>query len=64
MNLLKKKEVEFSEIVNIEIEEIKGKISFILENGEIITENIKSCVKFVDPVYVQFLKQSLKKEIL
>ena len=56
MNLLKKKEVEFSEIVNIEIEEIKGKISFILENGEIITENIKSWVKFVDPAYDSVFK--------
>ena len=50
------KKVEFSEIVKIESGESKDEINFTLENGEIITENIKSCSKFVDPSYDSVFK--------
>lgn len=50
------KKVEFSDIIKIELGEIKGQIKFILESGTIITENIESCSKFVDPSYDSVFK--------
>ena len=50
------KDVEFSQIVKIESGKIKNEIKFILESGEIITENIESCSKFVDPAYDSVFK--------
>ena len=50
------KYVEFSEIVKIEEGKTKSEIKFILENGEIITENIHSCSKFVEPSYDSVFK--------
>ena len=50
------KYVEFSEIGKIEKGKIKGEIKFILKNGEIITENINSCSKFVEPAYDSVFK--------
>ena len=50
------KYVEFSEIGKIEKGKIKGEIKFILKNGEIITENINSCSKFVEPTYDSVFK--------
>lgn len=50
------KDVEFSQIVKIESGKIKNQIKFILESGEIITENIESCSKFVDPAYDSVFK--------
>ena len=50
------KNVEFSEIIKIQLGKISGQIEFILENGEVITENIKSCLKFVDPSYDSVFK--------
>ena len=50
------KKVEFSEIVKIELGKIKDEINFTLESGEIITENIESCSKFVDPAYDSVFK--------
>ena len=50
------KNVEFSEIIKIQLGKISGQIKFILENGEVITENIKSCLKFVDPSYDSVFK--------
>ena len=50
------KNIEFSEIVKVELGKIEGEIKFILESGEIITENIESCSKFVDPSYDSVFK--------
>ena len=50
------KKVEFSDIIKIELGEIKGQIKFTLESGTIITENIESCSKFVDPSYDSVFK--------
>ena len=50
------KNIKFSEIVKIEKGKLKDEINFILENGEIITEKIESCSKFVDPAYDSVFK--------
>ena len=50
------KNIKFSEIVKIEEGKLKDEINFILENGEIITEKIESCSKFVDPAYDSVFK--------
>ena len=50
------KDIEFSEIAKIEKGKLKNEINFILENGEIITEKIESCSKFVDPAYDSVFK--------
>ena len=51
------KNIKFSEIVKIEKGKLKDEINFILENGEIITEKIESCSKFVDPAYDSVFKE-------
>ena len=50
------KSIQFSEIIKIEIDKSKKGINFILENGEIITEYIESCQKFIDPSYDSVFK--------
>ena len=50
------KNIKFSEIVKIEKGKLEDEINFILENGEIITEKIESCSKFVDPAYDSVFK--------
>ena len=50
------KDIEFSEIAKIEKGKLKNEINFILESGEIITEKIESCSKFVDPAYDSVFK--------
>ncbi len=57
------KKVEFNEIIEIKLGEIEGQIKFILENGKIITENIESCLKFVDPSYDSVFKAIFEDEI-
>ena len=57
------KKVEFNEIIEIKLGEIEGQIKFILENGKIITENIESCLKFVDPSYDSVFKDIFEDEI-
>ena len=50
------KSIQFSEIIKIEIDKSKNAINFILENGEIISKDIESCQKFIDPSYDSVFK--------